>query len=280
MRTTSFSFQRRGSILPDMELHSIAPALELAIGETYHANSLIVSNGSEVLLVDALGSTADAELLREHLARNGRRVRFIVSSHYFSDHMAGLRLFPEALVIAHRNYRETFDSERFRTAEEAAHFVEPSIVIGDELTLRWGANTLRLFANAGHTGSTIGIDIPEADLVHGGDTVVGNIVYIAYSSLDAMIAPLERLRATGRSRLLASHGTPVSIDVVDHALFYVDALRECARRLDADALLAVPIEACLPAGVAASNFERIFHRRNVEMLSDARRAKHATGGRG
>ncbi|HWS70568.1 MAG TPA: MBL fold metallo-hydrolase [Thermoanaerobaculia bacterium] len=254
-----------------MQLHAIAPDLELAVGEAHHANSLIVTNGPDVTLVDALGSTADAELLREHLAATGRRVRFIVSTHYFSDHMAALRLFPDAAVIAHRNYKQSFDRELYRTEEEVAHYVEPTIVIDDTLELRWGRNTLRLFANAGHTESTIGVEIAAADLVHGGDTVVGNIVYFAYSSLDAMVAPLQRLRATGRSRLLASHGEVVSMDAVDHALFYLDALREEARRSDADQLRALPLEACLPKHVAASDFERIFHRRNVELLSDARR---------
>lgn len=264
-------------LLPDrlyvaaMQLHTIAPDLELAIGEAYHANSLIATNGSDVTLVDALGSTADAELLCEHLARSGRRVRFIISTHYFSDHMAALRLFPDASVIAHRNYKETFEGELYRTEEEAAHYVEPTIVIDDALELRWGRNTFRLFANAGHTASTIGVDIAEADLVHGGDTVVGNIVYFAYSSLDAMVAPLRRLRATGRSRLLTSHGEAGSIEAVDHALFYVDALREEAGRSDAERLRALPIEAYLPKHVIASDFERIFHARNVALLSDARR---------
>jgi cyclase len=271
MITMRFSFARPGLTLPPMQLHAIAPGLELAVGETYHANSLIVTNGCDVTLVDALGSTADAELLREHLVRNGRCVRFIVSTHYFSDHMAALRLFPDASVIAHRNYRQTFERELYRTDEEIAHYVEPTIVIDDALELRWGRNTLRLFANAGHTESTIGVEIAEADLVHGGDTVVGNIVYFAYSSLEAMIAPLQRLRATGRSRLLTSHGEVGSIDAVDHALFYVDALRNEARTSDAGRLRALPIEACLPKHVAASDFERIFHQRNVDLLSDARR---------
>jgi cyclase len=254
-----------------MELHAIAPGLELAIGETYHANSLIVTDRDQVILIDALGSTADALLLREHLAGTGRTVRFLIATHYFSDHMAGLRLFPEAAVIAQRNYRQTFDRELYRTEEEVAHYVEPALVIDESLTIRWGGNTLRLFANAGHTESTIGVDLAEADLVHGGDTVVGNIVYAAYSPLEAFAAPLHRLQATGRSRLLASHGNVVSIDAVAHALFYAEALQEHARTLDAESLLALPIEACLPKHVAASNFERIFHRRNVELLSDERR---------
>lgn len=268
MRTMRFPIARGGATLRAMQLHTIAPDLELAIGETYHANSLIVTNGRDVTLVDALGSTSDAKLLREHLASSGRLVRFIVSTHYFSDHMAAMRLFPDAAVIAQRNYKQTFDRELHRTDEEIAHYVEPTIVIDDALELRWGRNTLRLFANAGHTESTIGVEIAGADLVHGGDTVVGNIVYFAYSSLDAMVAPLRRLRATGRSRLLTSHGEVGSIDAVDHALFYVDALREEARTSDAERLRALPIEACLPKHVEASDFERIFHKRNVELLAD------------
>jgi glyoxylase-like metal-dependent hydrolase (beta-lactamase superfamily II) len=252
-----------------MNVTAIGPDLIVAVGETYQANSLIVLNGRDALLVDAMASVADAEELRQYVeVALDRRVRLIVSTHYFSDHMAGFRLFPDAQIIAHRNYLITFGVERHRTPEEEAHFVAPSIVMSDELVLRWGRHSLRLFYNPGHSPNTIAVDIPEADLVHAGDTVVGNIVYFAYSAPEALIPALERVRGTGRSRLLTSHGDVGSIEAVDHALHYIGALREATRSVPQEGLRDLPLERCLPAGVPPSDFERIFHQRNVEMLAE------------
>src|SRR5215212_140208 len=60
--------------------------------------------GGEALLVEGMGSRTDAEALRQYVERVlGKRVRIIVSTHYFSDHMAALGLFPEAEIITHED---------------------------------------------------------------------------------------------------------------------------------------------------------------------------------
>jgi len=241
-----------------MQIEQLAPDLFIAIGEAYHANSTVFIKGDEALLIDGMGSIADATELRRLLEDEmGKEVRFIISTHYFSDHIAALRLFPRAEIVAHELYAQTFRSERSRTAEEEAHFVEPTMVIGDRMRMKWGRFKLDLFHNPGHTMSTLAIDVPEADLLFVGDTVVGNLVYLAYSAPELIAIALERLERRGRTRIVASHGGAVSSAAIGHARHYLG-------RLTAGE---VALESCLPEGIVATDFERIFHERNVRNMS-------------
>ena len=246
-----------------MLVNQIEPDLYLLIGDTYNANSTAFVSGDEVLLIDGMASRADAEKLRKFIERDlGKTVRFIISTHFFSDHLAALNVFPRAKVLAHQNYLDTFNSERYRSEEEAAHFREPDILITDGLKIRWGKYELDIFHNPGHTSSTLGIDVKPADLLMVGDTLVGNIVYIAYSTPDLFVRALDRLQTRGRSRLIASHGGVRTAATITNAQFYLERLAGIRR----ESLLETSLESCLPAGVEATDFEKIFHERNLKTI--------------
>jgi glyoxylase-like metal-dependent hydrolase (beta-lactamase superfamily II) len=233
-----------------MRIETVAPDIHIAIGETYESNSTIFLNGREALLIDAMGSASDAAELQRHVENAlGARVRFIISTHYFSDHMAALARFPGATIIAHELSASTFASEQHRSDEETSFFIEPGLTFSDRLTLRWGAHTLELFHNPGHTMSTIGVDVADADLLFTGDTAVGNIAYVVYTTPELVAQALERLRDRGRHRIIASHGGMRDAVALDHALAYVRALQAGS------------------ADEPPEEFERVFHRRNLEHLA-------------
>jgi cyclase len=125
------------------------------------------------LLIDALASRKDADALRHFIEDElKKKVRFILSTHFMSDHMAVLKSFPRAQIIAHENYRQTFVSQRSLTDEEVWFFVEPTITFSDRMKIKWGRLTLDIFHNPSHTMSTIVIDISEADLLLVGDALI------------------------------------------------------------------------------------------------------------
>lgn len=255
-----------------MRVKQLDEDIYLLIGDAYHSNSTAFVSGDEVLLVDCLGSDADAERLRGFVEDELKReVRFIISTHYFSDHIAALKLFPRAAVIAHGNYKETFASEMYRTEEEEGFFVEPDILVSDGIKVRWGRYTLDVFHNPGHTSSTLSIEVPEADLLIVGDTLVGNIAYLNYSTPELLFAALARLQAHARGRLLSSHGDVRTPSAIGSARFYLERLRDWAHAspdgvegyaLPHDA----PLQDFLPEGVAGARFERIFHERNLRSV--------------
>ena len=72
-------------------------------GDRYGSTSLALFDGDRALLVEGLGSVEDARSLRAALVAEGRSPALLVSTHFFSDHMAAWNLFPEAPLLAHEN---------------------------------------------------------------------------------------------------------------------------------------------------------------------------------
>ena len=255
-----------------MRIQQPEPDISVIIGETYNSNTVVFINGDEVLMVDCLASREDAESLRRFIEEElKKRVRFIIATHYFSDHLAALQLFPKADIIAHKNYKEVFDAEKYRSEEELTFFVEPTILVSDRLEIRWGQYRLDVFHNPGHTTGTLCVDVPLADMILTGDTLVGNMVYFYYTTPEVMTRALHALEQRDRRRLVSSHMGLRSGDAVGNAMFYLDRLQKevHARRSasdDHDAVLKIELEDCVREGVEATPFEKIYHKRNLETV--------------
>jgi dipeptidase E len=105
--------------------------------------------------------------------------------------------------------------------------------------------------------TNLNIDVPECDLIIASDAVVGNIVYLRYSSMDVLNRALHRLKHLGRKHLLTGHMGVRSVDAIANALFYMGRLREIviAARQSSDAtdsVLKTELQACLPLGSVKS----------------------------
>lgn len=250
----------------------IDSGLELYVGDAYESNSTILINGDDVLLVECLGSVKDAKQLKVYIEEVLKKnVRFIICTHYFSDHLAGLKCFPNAQIIAHRNYIHTFTTERFRTEEEAGFFVEPTILINDRLEMKWGRYRLEIFHNPSQTLGTLCVDVPEADLMIIGDSIVQNIVYLSYSAPELFFAALSRLQRRRRNLLIASHGGVRKGDAIDLALQYLVQLRANVLRLRKEVnaeelILGIPLESCRVGNNPCSDIEQEYHQRNLASI--------------
>ncbi|MET0620402.1 MAG: MBL fold metallo-hydrolase [Thermoanaerobaculia bacterium] len=240
-------------------------------GDQYDSTSLALFDGDRALLVEGLGSAEDARGLRDALAAEGKAPALLLSTHFFSDHMAAWNLFPEVPLLAHENALATFWTEEFRSEEEVRHLRAPTMLLDGNLTLTWGRFTVEIFANTGHTAGTLNVEIPELDLLHVGDTAVGRMAYVQYSAPEAIDRALARALARGRSRVLRSHGPLTSSETLRSARGYLASLR--LRVLEARKrgrpVSEIRIEDCLPAGPPATDFEAFFHARNLASI-DAR----------
>jgi hypothetical protein len=96
-----------------------ADDLFLFIGERFHSNSTIFLHGRRALVVEGTASREDGFALKRFVEEDlGAEAILLLSTHYFSDHLAAWSLFPKAAIVAQASYRETFDREAFRSEEE------------------------------------------------------------------------------------------------------------------------------------------------------------------
>jgi cyclase len=238
-------------------------------GATYDSTSLALFDRERALLIEGLGSVDDAREMRENLIREwGKRVDLLISTHYFSDHLAAWNLFPKASVLAHENAVATFWTEEFRSELEVGHFRPPTMLLSGRLGLAWGKFHLEIFENPGHTAGTLNVDIPELDLLHVGDTAVGRMAYVHYSAPEAIDRALARALDRGRRRVLCSHGSVTGSEVLRSARGYLANLRDrvMEARREGRKVSDIPIERCLPFGPEATEFETFFHDRNLASI--------------
>ncbi|MCD9032954.1 MBL fold metallo-hydrolase [Luteimonas sp. Y-2-2-4F] len=257
-----------------MRVETLGPGVLMCVGDDFESVATAFLDGDDALLVDALGSVEDAHRLRAVLCEQmGKTVRIVAATHFMSDHIAGLSLFPDALTIAHRHYRHTFLSQNRRVD---AFYREPQVVFDSALRIRWGDHELRFLHNPGKTVDHVSVDVPTADLVCAGDNIVGNIVYLSRADPALIRTAIGRMRQFGRGTVVGGHIGRFPAGVLDNALHYLDRLQALVVGIRATAaprqvderIASIPLDACLAPQVEPVAFEREWHRRNLEVVVD------------
>ncbi|NZA26516.1 MBL fold metallo-hydrolase [Luteimonas sp. SJ-92] len=260
-----------------MRVEELGSNALMFVGDVHESVATAFLDGDDVLLVDALGSMEDAHWLHHVLCRDmGKTVRIVAATHFMSDHIAGLSLFPEALTIANRHHRHAFLSQN---KPVDAFYREPQVVFDGGMTLRWGQNELRFLHNPGKTMDHVSVDVPTADLVCAGDNIVGNIVYLSKADPAQIRTAIDRMRQFGRRTVIGGHMGRFPSAVLDNAIHYLDRLQAAVIRIRADAIradatphavheriAAIPIEACLAPRVEPTGFEREWHQHNLAAI--------------
>ncbi|MGO1001876.1 MBL fold metallo-hydrolase [Lysobacter sp. CA196] len=255
-----------------MRFETLGSEVLMFVGDDHESVATAFFDGDDALLVDSLGSAEDANWMRSVLCADlGKTVRVVAATHYMSDHLAGMTLFPDALTLAHRHHRHTFLSQN-RCADE--FYREPKLVFDSAMTLRWGRHELRFVHNPGKTMDHVSVDVPTADLVCAGDNIVGNIVYLSKADPALIRAAIGRIHQFGRRTVVGGHMGRFPAVVLDNAIHYLDRLRDCVIRIRSETagleierrIAAIAIETCLAPQVEPTSFERDWHQRNLEVI--------------
>lgn len=255
-----------------MRFEELSRSVLMFVGDDYESVATAFLDGDDVLLVDSLASVADARWLHGVLCADmGKTVRVIAATHFMSDHIAGMSLFPDALTIAHRHYRQTFLSQNQRTDE---FYREPQVIFDSAMKFRWGQHELHFLHNPGKTMDHVSVDVPTADLICAGDNIVGNIIYLSKADPVLIRTAIGRIRQFGRGTVIGGHMGRFSAAALDHAIYYLDRLQEAVVRIRvneplheaADRIASIPIEACVAPLVEPAPFEREWHQNNLKVI--------------
>jgi cyclase len=135
----------------------------------------IMADPSGVLMIDSMYQRS-AEQIRAAIKAlpGGNRVRFLVNTHWHSDHTEGNLAFgPEAVIFAHENVRSLLEKPQSLMGQQAKAYPAealPAVTYSDRLTLHVGDESIRLvhYPHAHSNGDSV-VFFDKSKVVHTGD---------------------------------------------------------------------------------------------------------------
>jgi glyoxylase-like metal-dependent hydrolase (beta-lactamase superfamily II) len=204
---------------------TLAPGIYAVFGGG--GNSLLVQDGSELLLIDPKFAPG-SHMLRWWIGRTLRApVTTIVNTHYHYDHTYGNTLYPRATILAHERVPELmwqYDADWWSTHADGV----PTRLIPDEgRQIRVGRHEVRLlFPGPAHTHGDLYAYLPNENIV-----VIGDLIHHTYypffdtepggTVVSGLIAAMRHLATTHPdARFLPGHGPLASArDLLNYALY-------------------------------------------------------------
>ncbi|HEU4777572.1 MAG TPA: hypothetical protein VFS95_12160 [Telluria sp.] len=227
-----------------MRIDYLSSDILLFRGDSLAALATAFIDGERVLLVDALASQFDAIDMRDYLQDTlGKRVEQIVLLDAGGAHPAALALFP------------------------GAHLTDAASA---PASIAWGRHTLELHAGA----AGLHIDVPDADLLLVGASIVGNIARLGSATPEQADQTLLQLLDRGRTRVVPRTMGATCNRALGNARAYLAQLRASVIALrrtlapdEADrAIAGITLDACMAKGEWATPLERHWHGENLRQI--------------
>jgi len=139
-------------------------------GLDFDLNITVLVENKSALLID-VGYPDQGAYVKEALDKRGIVVKKIILSHYHPDHAGGMMAFPEATIVASKNWKTNYGNCIKWAPEVAYREVDYSIFSGEYL--RFGSFRLQCFETPGHSVCGLSIMINDAFL-HVGDLIMND----------------------------------------------------------------------------------------------------------
>ena len=214
--------------------------------------STLIFGEYDAVLVDAMGTVAEAEALADWVALHNRNLETIYITHAHFDHFYGLSIlldrFPGARAIAtpktvnamQMSFTPTVErlARRLFPGQVATKLVPPEPYEHDTFTLE--GHELRIIEQ-GRTDSpdSTSLHVPSIGLIVAGDVVYNQCrMYVGDTTPESRknwIAALDRLAALNPAMVVAGHkkpGAPDSPSTIQDTKRYLAGLRSAAENRD------------------------------------------------
>lgn len=244
-----------------------------------NAGAIVGPNWS--VLIDTLVFPSEILEIKEYLEGDlASPVRYVINTHYHSDHSFGNSYFPKATIVSHALCRELLDTRGRESLESAkAQSKElrnteirlPDIVFSDQfLTLQVGNRTLELIPLPGHSPDGIGVLVIEDKVLFSGDLMMP-IPYLPDGNYDQMVENLKRLPKMKLENLVQGHGEPILrgevAGKVKENIGYLASLRrhvqQASRRKNPEAYLEkIGVEECGKSRILLGGLAESLHTTN------------------
>ena len=225
------------------------------------ASAVVTTEG--VVLMDTLVYPEETLEIKRFLeGRLGKKVIYVINSHFHADHTTGTCFFEDAHVVSHARCRALLDQrgreslERARASSEEMSnlaLVLPDIVFDEgSMTLHIGGKTLELWHTPGHSPDSISCYVQEDHVLLAADILMP-IPFFVDGDFDDFVSSLQLLQGKNYENVVQGHGEVILrgevTEKIQGDLNYLEKLRtavDSALTSDSpdDALAAIDVESC------------------------------------
>jgi cyclase len=244
------------------------------------------------IVIDTLAYPEETYEIRDFIeVRLERPVRYLINTHYHTDHSLGNCWFPHAIIISHELCRQLMDRKGREALEIAKQnnrdLAEIRIVLPDvtfskgELEIRLGKRTIRLMYLPGHSMDGIGVLVVEDRVLFSGDIMMP-LPYILDGDIDMMVETMKEIPKMKLENLVQGHGEVILRGEIPSAVkenisYLTDiskhATRALRRREPEEYLKTVDVESCGKNRILLNGLAEELHRRNLLALYQKMRDK-------
>jgi glyoxylase-like metal-dependent hydrolase (beta-lactamase superfamily II) len=215
-----------------MPMHEVAPgawyveglsALGTSANQNFISNAGFVVTEQGVVVVDALGSPALAQRLREQIRGiTPQPVTLVIVTHYHADHIYGLQTFKAAgaRIVAHQAARDYLNSDTARlrleaSRQELAPWVNDATQLtpadewlsGDKEFVVGGVRFQVKAMGPSHTPEDLVVYLPQKKLLFAGDLVFrSRVPFVGQADSGHWIKALDALLGFDTTVIVPGHG--------------------------------------------------------------------------
>ena len=202
-------------------------------------NSYVLEKDDYLVVFDTLIRPVDINELKTYTDSLNKPVRFIINTHWHSDHCYGNRkiAMDDTVIIAHRDFWTTISREKYVISNKRKRTINNNIIKKPTITFRESCElhedmNLRIIHTPGHSPDSSSIYSDDRAFVICGDTVLNScnekyaIPYFYWGSLDNLVDSLTQLCSLNCGIYLTGHGYYVNKSKLESDMYYLKNLKE------------------------------------------------------
>ena len=196
-------------------------------------NATVIENEDSLLIIDTLLLPKDSKELLRFCKTKNKPVKYIINTHYHSDHCYGNRFFDcyQPTIIAHEFYLVTIESEKNIIAPHRPNLINKKLIRRPHITFSDSLHlpdfNLTITHAPGHSYDSTTIYSHEYDIYWTGDNVLNSddhriaIPYFYWGNPNQLYLELLDLNKKRPKLIIPGHGNTCDYTKVKSDLIYL-----------------------------------------------------------
>ncbi len=243
-------------------------------------NSTVIENEDGLLIIDSLLLPKDSKDLYQFCLEKKKPVKYIINTHWHSDHCYGNRFFDsyKPIIIAQESFWQTIESEKNVIAPNKPNIINKKLLRLPHITfsksLQIPEFDLIIQHAPGHSYDSTRIYSSQEDIYWTGDNLLNSndgriaIPYFYWGDPHAHLAELKSLSEKKPRLIIPGHGLPCGLAKVQKDMIYLQNLLLQYSKLASLCLEGdyPSLETCYPKEAGQDFWVEKMHDLNLEKL--------------